>query len=94
MEQGLHPLSDKYKHILHAIEGGQRHHGHHDAPEEEKGGGGIQPPASQSWRRHFGACFTLTIQSRLAITRVAEEDDEGDHNRVRGVWPHRIGGQD
>ena len=30
----------------------------------------------------------------LEITRTAEEDDGGDRGRVRGVWPHRIGGQD
>ena len=27
-------------------------------------------------------------------TRAVEEDDGGDRGRVRGVWPHRIGGQD
>ena len=26
------------------------------------GGGGKQPPESQSWRRCFGACFTLTMR--------------------------------
>ena len=26
-----------------------------------RGGGGKQLPESQSWRRHFGACFTLTM---------------------------------
>ena len=30
----------------------------------------------------------------LAITRAVEEDDGGDRGRVRGVWPHCIGGQD
>ena len=30
-------------------------------PEEEKGGGGKQLPESQSSRRRFGACFTLTM---------------------------------
>ena len=30
-------------------------------PDEEKGGGGKQLPESQSSRRRFGACFTLTM---------------------------------
>ena len=33
-------------------------------------------------------------RGRLAIIRAAEEDDGGNRGRVRGVWPHRIGGQD
>ena len=57
------------------------------------GGRGEQLPKSQSSRRRFGACFTLTVPGRLEITRAAEEDDGGDRGRVRGVWPHRIGGQ-
>ena len=32
-------------------------------------------------------------RGRLAITRAVEEDDGGNRGRVRGVWPHRIGGQ-
>ena len=33
-------------------------------------------------------------RGRLAITQAAEEDYGGDRGRVRGIWPHRIGGQD
>ena len=36
----------------------------------------------------------LTPGSRLAITRAAEEDAAGHRGRVRGVCPHRTGGQD
>ena len=46
---------------LHAFQGRQRHHGRFGAPGEEKGGGGGQLPDSQSWRRCFEACFTLTM---------------------------------
>ena len=57
-------------------------------------GRGKQLPESQSSRRRFGVCFTLTMPGHLEITRAAEEDDGVDCGRVRGVWPHRIGGQD
>ena len=75
----------------------ERHHGRFGIPEEEKWGGGgrgKQLLESQSSRRRFRTCFMLTCWCRLAITRAAEEDDGGDRGRVRGVWPHRIGGQD
>ena len=58
------------------------------------GGGGKQLQESQFSRRGFGACFMLTMPGSSRITRAAEEEDEGDRGRVRGVWPDRIGGQD
>ena len=63
---------------------------------KKKGAGGgeeKQLPESQSWRCRFGVCFTLTMPGS-SIPREAEKDDGGDRGRVRGVWPHRIGGQD
>ena len=57
------------------------------------GDGEKKLPESQSWRRRFGACFMLTMPGS-SRTRAAEEDDGGDRGRVRGVWPHRIGGHD
>ena len=81
-----HLLRGGYKHGLHAFQGGRRHHGRFGTPEKL--------PESKSWRRRFGACFTLTMPGSLEITRAAEGDDGGDRGRVRGVWPHRIGGQD
>ena len=58
-----HLLRGGYKRGLHAFQGGRRHDGCFGTPEEEKGGGGgvKQLPESQSWRRHFEACFTLTM---------------------------------
>ena len=60
------------------------------------GGGGKQLPESQSSRRRFRACFILTMPwlSRNRPTIAADEDDGSDRGRVRGVLPHRIGGQD
>ena len=54
-----HLLHGGYKPGLHAFKGGQRHHGRFGTPQEEKGD--EQLPESQSWRRRFGACFTLTM---------------------------------
>ena len=56
-----HLLRGGYKRGLHALQGGQRHHGRFGTPEEEKESGGKQLPKSQSSRRRFGACFTLTM---------------------------------
>ena len=42
----------------------------------------------------LGYALRWRCRGRLAITRAAEEDDGGDRGRVRGVWSHRIGGQD
>ena len=41
----------------------------------------------------WGILYTDDAEGRIAIARAAEEDDRGDRGRVRGVWPHRIGGQ-
>ena len=30
----------------------------------------------------------------ISPEQLSEEDDGGERGRVRGVWPHRIGGQD
>ena len=57
----IHLLRGGYKLGLHAFQGGQRHHGRFGTPEVEKGGGGKQLSASQSSRRRFGVCFTLTM---------------------------------
>ena len=54
-------LRGGYKRGLHAFQGGQRRHGRFGEPEEEKGGGAKPLPESQSSRRRFGACFTLTM---------------------------------
>ena len=56
-----HLLRGGYKRGLHAFQGGQRHHGGFGARKEKKGAGGKQPLESQSRRRRFGACFTLTM---------------------------------
>ena len=55
-----HLLRGGYKIGLHAFQGGQRHHGRLGIP-EEKGDGGKQLSESQSSRRCFGVCFTLTM---------------------------------
>ena len=89
-----HLLRVDYKRGLYAFQGGQRHPGRFGAKNGARGSGGKQLPESQSWRRRFGTCFMLTMLGHLAITRAAEEDDGGDSGRVRGVWPHRIAGQD
>ena len=71
-----HLLRGGYKLGVHAFQGGQRHHGRFGTPEEEKGGGGgggKQPSESQSSRRRFGVCSTLTMPGHLAITRAVEE---------------------
>ena len=57
-------LRGAYIRGLHAFRGGPRHNGRFGASEEEKGGGGrweATAGESQSWRRCFGACFTLTM---------------------------------
>ena len=54
---------------VHASYGGQRHHERFVAFEKEKGGGGgggKQLPESQSWRRRFETCFTLTMPGLLS----------------------------
>ena len=59
-----HLLRGGYKRGLHAFQSGQRHYGRFGASEEENGVGravGGQPVESQSWRRRFGAYFTLTM---------------------------------
>ena len=42
----------------------------------------------------LGHALRRRCRSRLAIARAAQEDDEGDRGGVRGVWPHRVRGQD
>ena len=92
-----HLLRGSYKLGLHAFQGGQRHHGRLGTPEEEKGGGGA---GGSNCRRlsprdaALGYALRWRCRGRLAITPAVEEDDGGDRSRVRGVWPHPIGGQD
>ena len=45
--------------------------------------------ATPLWSMLYGDNPGVVSQSRAA-----EEDDGGDRGCVRGVWPHRIGGQD
>ena len=83
---------------LHAFQGGQRYRGHFGAYDEENEGGGAGGGGSH-WRSSsgdvaLGHALRWQFRSRLVIARAAKEDDGGDHCRVRGVWPHRIGGQD
>ena len=86
-----------YKRDLHAFQGGQRHHGRFGTHEEENRGGrtgGCNCRRISPGDAALGHALCWRCQSRLAITRAAEEDDGGNRGRVRGVWPHRIGGQD
>ena len=82
---------------LHAVQGGRRHHGRFCAPEEEKRGGGAW---GRKYRRASPGDAALghdqcrRCRGDLAMTRAAEEGDGDDRGRVRGVWPHPIGGQD
>ena len=64
-----HLLHGGYKRGLLTFQFGQMHHGHFGTPEEENGGGGgggKQLSESQSCRRRFGVCFTLTIPGSCA----------------------------
>ena len=61
-----HLLRGGYIFGLHAFQAGQRYHGHFGTLEEEKGaggrgGGGRQLSESQSSRRRYRVCFTLTM---------------------------------
>ena len=42
----------------------------------------------------LGHALRCRCRGRLVINQAAEEDDGVDRGCVRGVWPHRIGGQD
>ena len=42
----------------------------------------------------LGHALRRQYRGRLEITRAAEENYGSDRGRVRGVWPHRIEGQD
>ena len=92
-----HLLRGGHKRRPHAFQGGRRHHGRFGTPEEEKGGGGA---GGSNCRRvspgdaALGHALSWRCRGRLEITRAAEEDDVYDRGRVRGIWPHRIGGQD
>ena len=89
-------LCGGYKRVLYDFQGGQRHHRRFGAPEKEKEGGGA---GGCNCRRVCSGDAALEhalcrrCRGRLVITRAAEEDNGGDRGRVRGVWPHRIGGQ-
>ena len=64
---------------------------------EEKGGGragGSNCRRVSPGDAALGHALCWRCHGRLAITREAEEDDGRDRWRVRGVWPHRIEGQD
>ena len=92
-----HLLRGGYKRGLHTFQGGQRHHGRFGTPEEDNGGeggggGGKKPPGSQPRQYRFGILYA---EDAGAVSQSTE------HPRkmmgvivVRGVWPHRIGGQD
>ena len=58
------------------------------------GGGGSNCRRVSPGDAALGHALRRRCRGRLEITRAAEEDDGGDRGRVRGVWPHRIGGQD
>ena len=51
----------------------------------KRGAEGKQLLERQSWRRRFGACFTLTMPGSSRKRLTAEEDDGGDRGRVRGI---------
>ena len=91
-----HLLRGRYKRSLHAFQGGRRHHGRFGTPEEEKGARGA---GGSNCRRVSPRDATLRhalrwrCRGRLVINQAAEEDDGVDRGCVRGVWPHRIGGQ-
>ena len=42
----------------------------------------------------LGHALRERCRGRFAISRAAEEDEGGDRDRVRGVCPYHIGGQD
>ena len=92
-----HLLRGGYKRGLHAFQGGQRHHGRFGTPAEEKVNGGAG--GSNCWKASpgdvaLGHALRWRCRGCLAIAQAAEEDDGRDRGRVRGVWPHRIRGQD
>ena len=67
-------------------------------PEEEKGGGGrgeatVGESALETPLRGMLYADDTGVVSQ-SPDRAVEEDDGGDRGHVRGVWPHRIGGQD
>ena len=90
-------LRDGYKCDQHAFQGEQRHHGCFGESEEKNGVGGA---GGNNQRRvspgdvALGYALRSECRSRLAIAQAAGEDDRSDHGRVRGIWPHLIGGQD
>ena len=89
--------SAAYKRGLHAFQGGQRHHGRLGTPEEENRGGragGCNCRRFSPGDAALGRALCWRCRGHLAITRASKEDDGGNRGRVRGVWPHRIGGQD
>ena len=58
------------------------------------GGGGSGEPvlATPLWGMLYADDAVVVVSQSPEQPR--EENDEGDHGRVRGVWPHRMGGQD
>ena len=62
-------------------------------PRKNKWTGGSNCLRVNSGDAALGYALRRRCRGRLAITRVAEEDDGGDRGRVRGVGPHRIRGQ-
>ena len=62
-------------------------------PRKKRGAGGSNCRRVSPRDAALGHALRGRCRGRLEITRAAEEDDGGDRGRVRGVWPHRIGGQ-
>ena len=56
------------------------------------GGGGSKCRRDSSGDAALEHALCRRCRGRLTITLAGEEDDGGDRGRVRGVWPHRIGG--
>ena len=61
---------------------------------KKRGAGGSNRRRASPRDAALGRALCWRCRGRLAITRAGEEDDGGDRGRVRGVWPHRIGGRD
>ena len=57
---------------------------------KKRGAGGSNCRKVSPGDAALGHALRWRCRSRLEITLAAEEDDGGDHGRVRGVWPHSV----
>ena len=61
---------------------------------KKTGAGGSNCRRASPGDAALGHALRRRCRSRVVIPQAAEENDGGDYGRMRGVWPHHIGGRD